>query len=52
MTIQGSQYEEFNKFSGIKETVDDLKQKIAKDLQFSVLDESNKGVDETDKGDS
>ena len=42
-TLQDSEYDEVNKFPGIKATVNDLKEKIACDLKFCVLDEPNGG---------
>ncbi len=51
-TLQGSEYAKVNQFPGVKATVDALKQRIAEDLQFCLLDEKNKGDDEGDKGDS
>ncbi|MDJ0742542.1 MAG: hypothetical protein QNJ32_04165 [Xenococcaceae cyanobacterium MO_167.B27] len=40
--IQDSDYEAINMFQGIKATVNALKQRIADDLQFCLLDESNR----------
>ncbi|BAU65483.1 CRISPR-associated negative autoregulator [Stanieria sp. NIES-3757] len=41
--LQGSEYSKVNQFSGIKAMVDALKQKIACDLQFCLLDQTNRG---------
>ena len=40
-TLQGSEYAKVNQFPGVKATVDALKQRIAEDLQFCLLDETN-----------
>ena len=40
-TLQDSEYERVNKFEGVKATVNALKQRIADDLQFCLLDPTN-----------
>ncbi|MGK7893716.1 MAG: type I-B CRISPR-associated protein Cas7/Cst2/DevR, partial [Xenococcus sp. (in: cyanobacteria)] len=40
--LQDSDYQEVNKFEGVKATVNALKQTIADDLQFCLLNESNR----------
>ena len=42
-TLEDSKYERVNKFEGVKATVNALKQRIADDLQFCLLDEPNQG---------
>ena len=42
-TLQDSEYDRVNKFEGVKATVNALKQRITDDLQFCLLDNSNRG---------
>ena len=42
-TLQDSEYDRVNKLEGVKAIVNALKQRITDDLQFCLLDNSNRG---------